>query len=120
MTLQDIFNGNSTATLIYRGDCTKRGYWGSPLFEEGGRFEFLAEKLAVTFVAESVKVMPAGWISEEDYDKHVFGKGVAPYFPEDSETDIDAREPCTVIEFRKDSVKPIAASWISQQENRLA
>ncbi|GEM_PF-3370627 len=113
--LQALFSKYATVTAIFRGDCTKRGYLGTALYTEGRRFDLqLDDSGGYTFIADRVRVKPAGSITQGEFARNVNGPMVAPLLPED-EGDMTLNDLCTVIEFRPETRLRMPPCWKYQR-----
>lgn len=113
MNLQDFFNHQATATLIYRGDCNIRGYLSTPVVSEGERFDVPLGNGGYTFVADKVTVKPLAQITRDELSRHINGPVVTPLIRGD-EGPMQPGELCTVIEFRPKTGQSMPACWKTQ------
>jgi hypothetical protein len=117
LTLNDIFNESGKATIIYYGDCNVRGLFGGRVFSEGSRFFISEDDTCMSFIAEKISVKPIFEVSAEEFAIHVNGNALTPLTSEDP-AQVDVSETCTVIEFSKESYKPVGGDWACQKPNR--
>lgn len=112
MTAKDTFNKKANPLVIFRGDCTRRGYKDGPAIKEGGRFDLVTLRMPFTYVAEKITVKTCGEITADDNRRNINPNAVTPLIPSDVGP-MKPDEPCTVVEFSLDSKKLIPVNTIS-------